>query len=230
MRFREYWEQLFSVLFPPLCVGCDEVLLHQEEFLCAACQFHLPVNDHYLFPNNDVIKRFWGKAEVCMAASYLSFEKSSVVQNIIHQLKYKGRYRIGQHLGAMFGKALLASPYFQSVDVVVPIPLHVKKKRARGYNQSEYIARGIAKAMGLPMNNKSLIRCVNTASQTTKQRLDRFDNMENVFATENIEAIEGLHVLLVDDVLTTGATLASAAHLLKETAGCQISIAVLAMA
>jgi len=198
--------------------------------MCTSCQYHLPINDHHLFRENELTKRLLGKATLYTGAAYLSFSQSSLVQAMVHKLKYRNGYTIGQHLGLCFGNRLQLSPFYLDVDMIVPVPLHRKKQKDRGYNQSEYIAAGIAEAMKLPLNAKDLIRIVHTDSQTQKSRLDRYENMEDAFQCTDPERFRGRHILLVDDVLTTGATITSAARTLIEQGDCKVSIAVLAMA
>lgn len=230
MQIKSYWESFVSILFPPLCVSCENVLVHQEEFICTACGFHLPVNDHYLFEENELTKRLLGKAAIETGSAYLSFSKSSLVQTMIHKLKYRKDYRIGTCLGQWFGSQLSTAPLYVDVDIVVPLPLHQKKKRLRGYNQSVYIAQGIAEAMSLPVNTTDFIRVRNTVSQTKKSRFDRYDNVEDAFICIDPAAFEDKHILLVDDVLTTGASIASAARTLLAQCRCKVSVGVLAMA
>jgi len=230
MSLKTYWDGFVSLFFPPLCVACDEVLIHQEHLLCASCSFRLPVNDQHLFAENEAVKRLKGKADVSMASAYLSFTKSSLVQSLIHKLKYKRRRDIGLFLGEQLGRQLAESPLYATVDLIVPIPIHKKKLRTRGYNQSEQIALGIAKAMDLPVDTQSFVRLVHKQSQTRQQRLDRYENVENVFACADPERLRNRHVLLVDDVLTTGATMASAIATLKKATGCKVSVATLAIA
>jgi len=225
-----YWDGFVSLFFPPLCAACDGVLLHQEHLLCASCSFRLPVNDQHLFAENEAVRRLRGKADVSMASAYLSFTKSSSVQSLIHKLKYQRRRDVGLFLGEQLGRELAKSPLYATVDLIVPIPIHKKKLRIRGYNQSEQIALGISKAMGLPVDTQSFVRSVHKESQTRQQRLDRYENVENVFACADPERIKDRHILLVDDVLTTGATMASAIATLKKAAGCEVSVATLAIA
>ncbi|GHE28501.1 ComF family protein [Sphingobacterium griseoflavum] len=229
MHLRRYWDSFIAVLFPSVCASCEKVLLQQEELLCSYCEFHLPINDHYLFLDNEAMRRIKHKAPVEMAAAFLSFAKSSLVQTMIHKLKYGQGTAIGMYLGRRLGHQLLASPHFHQIDLIIPIPLHKKKQRKRGYNQSEYIARGIAEVLKVQLDTVNFIRPMNTASQTSMGRMDRYDNVENIFACLNMQALVGKHILLVDDVLTTGATIASAARTLDRN-GCRVSVAVLAMA
>ena len=230
MKIKSYWKGFISILFPPLCVSCENVLLHQEDFICTSCRFHLPVNDHHLFKENELTKRLLGKAAIDAGAAYLSFAKSSLVQVMIHKLKYKEDYRVGIYLGQDFGQQLKQSSLYRDIDVVVPMPLHRKKQRSRGYNQTDYIARGIAETMSLPINNTDFRRVVDTDTQTKKSRMERYENVEHVFVCAKPAAFAGKHILLVDDVLTTGATMASAVRTLQESAGCRVSVAVLALA
>lgn len=230
MQLRRYWDGFVAILFPRLCASCEQVLVQQEEFLCTYCQFHLPINDHYLFADNEAARRLRGKATVEMAAAYLSFAQSSLVQKLIHRLKYGNAHEVGIYLGRQFGQQLLRSPFFNRIDVIVPIPLHKKKERLRGYNQSEDIAKGIAEVLRCAVNTTDFIRTVNSNSQTTMNKTDRYDNVEGVFDCLTLTPFFNKHILLVDDVLTTGATLAAAAATLSEKANCRVSVAALAMA
>lgn len=229
MQVRRYWDSFIAILFPPLCASCENVLLNQEELLCSYCQYHLPINDHYLFLDNELMRRLQFKAPIEMGAAFLSFSKSSLVQTMIHKLKYGKAFDIGIYLGRQFGQQLLISPFFRQLDLIVPVPLHHKKKKARGYNQSEYIAQGLAEVLKLEIDTTSLVRLVNSPSQTTMSRMDRYENVEDVFACLDVQALAGKNILLVDDVLTTAATIASAARALAEQ-GCRVYIAVLAIA
>ncbi len=229
MQFRRYWDSFIAILFPPLCASCENVLLNQEELLCSYCQYHLPINDHHLFSDNEVMRRIQFKAPIEMGAAFLSFSKSSLIQTMIHKLKYGKAFDIGIYLGRQFGQQLLVSPFFRELDIIVPLPLHHKKKKARGYNQSECIAQGLAEVLKLDIDTTRLVRLVNSPSQTTMGRMDRYENVEDVFACLDAEALAGKNILLVDDVLTTGATIASAARTLAEKGG-RVYIAVLAIA
>lgn len=229
MQIRRHWDSFLSILFPPLCASCENVLLNQEEFLCSYCQFHLPVNDHHLFAENEAMRRLKFKAEIEMAAAFLSFSESSLVQTLMHKLKYQNELEIGFYLGHEFGKQLLTSAHFKNIDLVVPVPLHPKKRKSRGYNQCDSVAEGIASVLKLPVNTVDLVRRLNNPSQTSMSRMERYDNAENVFSCLNPILFTGKHVLLVDDVLTTGATIGSAAQVLN-SAGSRVSVATLAIA
>lgn len=229
MQIRRHWDSFVSILFPPLCASCENVLLHQEAFLCSYCQFHLPVNDHYLFSDNEAMRRIQYQATIEMAAAFLSFSESSLVQTLMHKLKYENELQVGLYLGNEFGRQLLTSPHFNNIDLVVPVPLHPKKKKSRGYNQCDSVAQGIASVLKLPVNTIDFVRLLNNPSQTNMHRMERYDNVENIFSCVHPAAFEGKHVLLVDDVLTTGATIGSAARSLN-SAGARVSVAALAMA
>lgn len=231
-KLDRYWHGLLHILFPQRCAGCDTVLIHQEHILCSTCLYHLPQTDHHKDTENETAKQLWGKVKFQYAASMLTLSKSSRVQRIIHQLKYGQQPEIGIYLGKMYGQILLENPIVDRVDIIVPIPIHSIKKRKRGYNQSEYFAMGLSEALNIPFDTTCLKRTLNSVSQTRKSRIDRYDNVENAFAfvpqtggkqTPN-------HVLLVDDVITTGATIAAAAQQLIDGLGCTVSIVTIARA
>jgi ComF family protein len=191
---------------------------------------HLPVTDFHLHADNPVSQLFWGRVPVHHAASYFYFHKGSRVQHLIHQLKYKGREDIGVYIGRQYGRLLQDSPLFGDVSAIIPVPLHPKKLRKRGYNQSEAFARGLARSMVANVDVYSLIRKEVTDTQTRKSRFKRWENVSEVFDLPDPSSLEGKHVLLVDDVVTTGATLESCIQTLLKPANVKVSIATIACA
>ena len=173
---------------------------------------------------------FAGRIPVCRAVAFCFFRQGNIMQNIIHQLKYAGNTEIGIYLGHLFGLSLAESKIFEMVDIILPIPLHKKKLKKRGYNQSVYIAKGIAKALSKPIDTTSLARVVATSTQTKKTRYARWENISDVFQLTAPEKLAGKHILLVDDVVTTGSTIESAAQQLLQLEGTKISVACLGFA
>lgn len=170
-------------------------------------------------------KVFWGRAQLVNTAALYTFQKKSKVQHLIHQLKYKGRVDVGIHLGKILGADLIKAESFKDITTVIPVPLHPDKQRKRGYNQSEQFAIGLAKAMEIEMDATSFIRTVDTSTQTRKSRFARWENVKEIFKVNAPEKLANKHVLLVDDVITTGATLESAAHILLSIEGVKLSVA-----
>ena len=173
---------------------------------------------------------FAGRVPIFRATAFYSFHKGGIVQHLIHQLKYKGKMEIGSYLGFLFGLALLESEDFQSIDLILPVPLHPHKKQKRGYNQSEIICNGIVEGMKKQHNYNLLVRTVDTQTQTQKSRYNRWENVSQIFKVIQPEILTGKHILLVDDVVTTGATLEAAAQTLLEIPNTKVSIACLAYA
>lgn len=221
---------LIGLLFPELCNGCGNSIYHGESFLCSKCLFTIPYTDYHLYPENKVAKQFWGRVPVHAAMALLYFKKEGKVQNIIHNLKYKGQTGLGIKLGEMIGERLNSAPDYANIDLIVPVPLHKNKERSRGYNQSQLIASGISVVLNVNVNPDLLIRTVTTDTQTKKGRYMRFENMRTVFSVKNREDLAGKHILLVDDVITTGATLEACALELHKYGIKKLSIAAVAFA
>lgn len=223
-------EDLINLIFPRICAACGESLLKQEETICLSCEFHLPRTNFHLVLDNPVCRLFWGKVKLESAASYLYFNKGNKVQRLIHQLKYKGRKDIGICLGRQYGHYLKVSPFFNTAQVIIPVPLHAKKLKQRGYNQSEQFAVGLGESMIIPVFPEALYRKKDTGTQTKKSRFLRWQNVDDVFEVKNPGSLEMKHVLLVDDVITTGATLESCINTLSAIRGIRVSVVTIAVA
>jgi len=219
---------LINLLFPDLCNACGNILYHGEALICTTCLYDLPFTDYHLYAANPVARQFWGRVPIHAAMSFLYFGKGSRVQQMIHALKYKGRTQLGVRLGEMLGTALLKANLYQGITMIIPVPLHKKQERNRGYNQSKCIADGIALVLNVPVENECITRIKRTESQTKKTRFNRYLNMTTVFSVINPAKLENQYILLVDDVMTTGSTLEACATLLLEHKLHRLSIATLA--
>ncbi|MGY2130749.1 ComF family protein [Hymenobacter sp. HD11105] len=221
-----------SLIFPQVCLACTESLARGEDHICTGCRAQLPYTDyHKLSPNdNPLARKFWGKLPVRHSLSYLRFLRRGRVQHLLHQLKYQGQQDVGRVLGRWYGAELSDFGLASEFDLIVPVPLHPRKLAKRGYNQSDSFAEGLSLSLNVPWNATALRRNEHTASQTRKNRTERWQNVAEVFEVAAPESVLGKRILVVDDVLTTGATLeACAAALLA--AGCsQVSIATIACA
>jgi ComF family protein len=224
------WNDLFSLFFPEVCIACGNSLSLNEEMVCTSCVLHLPRTHFAGIPDNPVSRVFWGRADLYSATALYYFTKGGRVQHLLHQLKYKGHKKIGYFLGQLLGDELADSPYFNSVEVVIPVPLHPRKKRMRGYNQSEMIAEGICRVLHARLDTTTLYRSRFSETQTRKGRFKRWENVKDIFDVTATEKLLDKHVLLVDDVITTGATLESCTLALKKIPGIRISIACVAYA
>jgi ComF family protein len=221
---------LFSLFFPNLCLGCGQPLIKGEEVVCSICHFHLPKTYFHNDPDNPLNRVFWGRVNIEAVAAYLYFNKGSNVQHLLHQLKYKNRPEIGVRIGKWYGLELRQADIFRDAGLIVPVPLHPRKFRRRGYNQSETFAEGLAAVMKAELETGCLYRRVDSKTQTRKARYNRWENVENIFGVKHPERITGRHILLVDDVMTTGATLESCTQALLEVSGVKVSIATIAYA
>jgi len=223
-------DDFISLLFPRICAACGNSLWKQEETVCLSCEFHLPRTNFHLSLENLVSRLFWGRVNLESAAAYLYFNKGTKVQRLIHQLKYKGRRDIGIYFGRQYGQHLRYSPFFQTVQLIVPVPLHTKKLMQRGYNQSEQFAIGLGESMKIPVDPDAICRRKETETQTKKSRFRRWQNVADVFEVKDPGSLAMKHVLLVDDVITTGATLESCIRALSSIHGIRISVATIAVA
>lgn len=217
-----------SLVFPKVCYACGKSLYKSEECICTHCLYHLPQTNFHLYPDNPVIKLFWGRAPIHSASSLYSFSKGGKVQQMIHHLKYRGKKEIGTSLGKYYGRELKKSPLFSTIEMVVPVPLHSKKLKRRGYNQSETFAMGIADAMKVAFPGEVITRTEASETQTRKSRFARWKNVEDVFTVTQPEKLESKHILLVDDVITTGSTLEACARRILDVPGAKVSVATIA--
>lgn len=218
----------FNLIFPKLCCACNNALLKNEQIICVRCTLNLPKTNFHNDKENPVNKVFWGRVVIEMASSFYVFSKKSKVQNLLHNLKYKGVKEVGFVTGEMFGHELKDSKYFQDIDYIIPVPLHKHKLKKRGYNQSEWIANGLSKSMKVPVDINTLYRKKDSQTQTKKSKYKRWENVGEIFGLAN-EGLKGKRILLVDDVVTTGATIEACAQVLKQQE-CKILVATLAYA
>ncbi len=223
-------DDLLSLFYPRLCAGCETPLVKGEEILCLGCMADLPKTGFEKTADNPVAQIFWGRADIRLATSFCTFDKGGIVQHLMHQLKYKGSKEVGEKLGRLFGSDLIRSAPYREVELLVPVPLHPKRERKRGYNQSAEIGRGMSAAMGIPLLNGTLVRNHYSATQTNKGRFERWENVRELFSVQHPELLEGKHLLLVDDVVTTGATLEACAQEVLKIPGTIVSVATIACA
>ena len=223
-------KSLVNLFFPRVCAACGNILLEGEDTVCTTCRFLLPKTGYEQHPNNPMAQMFYGQMPFNAVMAEFFFSKTGKVQHLIHGLKYHHCRENGIFLGQEIGKSLLQAADYQRIDCILPIPLHPKKEKIRGYNQSHVIAEGISQTTSVPIAENCLVRSVFTDTQTKKSREDRWQNVKDIFEVKNTEKLKGKHVLLVDDVLTTGATLMSAGRALMQVEGIKISVATAACA
>ncbi|MFH0865599.1 MAG: ComF family protein [Bacteroidota bacterium] len=224
------FSDFLSLIYPRICMACGKSLMKYEKCICTFCMYHLPRTNFHKEKENPVSKLFWGKINIESASAYYYFYKKGKVQQLMHQLKYKGQKEIGIFLGSLYGKELAISPWFNKANYIVPVPLHPKKEKIRGYNQSEIFALGLSEGMKIPVDTHTLIKTSATETQTKKSRFSRWENVKEVFTLQNAERFKNKHILLVDDVITTGATIESCVLKLQQSEGIKISVVSMAYA
>ncbi|TFG40561.1 MAG: ComF family protein [Bacteroidia bacterium] len=228
--FYDLWDDFISLLFPRLCYACGNHLLRNETLICTECYVIIPRTNYHKEETNPVAQLFWGRCQIEKAAAFSFYNKGSRIQNLIHSLKYKGIKEIGFELGRIYALSLKSSGFITDIDLIIPVPLHPVKKRIRGFNQSDLISTGIAEVTGLPVDTGSLTRSAMSASQTRRSRYDRWTNVEGIFHVTEPARITGQHILLVDDVVTTGSTIESCANELLKVKGVRVSVLAIAFA
>lgn len=221
---------LVHLFYPHNCIGCGSDIVEKENVLCLECINDLPHTNFAIHANNPVEKIFWGRIPITAGMSEFYFSKSSIIQNCIHEFKYRGNRKVGLYLGKMMGKSLLNSNRYLKIDMLIPLPLFTEKEFKRGFNQSSILCAGIHEILNIPVITKNVIRIVHTETQTKKGRTERWENVEKSFAVLDPESLKEKHILLVDDVITTGATLEACGAEILKVEGVQLSIATLAIA
>lgn len=221
--------KLIDLLYPATCASCNQALQNTNAPVCLNCILNLPVIINSTTQHIKIMQKFDGKVNINDAKSYLLFEKGNVAQKLVHNLKYKNNKEIGIWLGKKFGEELLHSDNADKIDLIMPIPLHHTKQKQRGYNQAEVIAEGLSAVLEIPIVADGLIKTTNNTSQTKKDRFERYLNTTNLFVINDQLDLQNKHIYLIDDVLTTGATLEAAAQVLIDN-GCQVYIRTIASA
>lgn len=225
----ELWEDFVSLFYPCYCVACSEGLVKGEELICTYCMAQMPQTDYHIHIQNSLKQRLANRIPLKFAMVLFKFSKDGRVQHLLHALKYKNHPEIGVMLGKLYGEKMKEVGLYQMFDLIIPVPLHPSRKRKRGYNQSAKFAEGLSEKLNVPYSDKEIIRAIKTDTQTRKTKLKRWNNVEEIFRSNSNEIV-GKRILLVDDVITTGATIEACAQVLL-TSGCaELSIACIAEA
>ncbi len=225
------WNDILNLFFPPLCVVCDERLTESEEFLCVSCLSKLPIADVHNFCDSELEKLLAGRFPFHKAISFTVYQKEGMMQRIVHRFKYGDDSALAYFMGELCGTAFVGKNVVDDIDVLIPVPLHTRRMRERGYNQSEEIARGISSKLSIPVCADILCRKINNPPQAqTQSRMERWRNVKNIFHVEDETYLVGKHILLVDDVITTGSTLEACAKALLDVEGVRISVFALSAA
>ena len=217
-------KDLFYLFYPNICANCNEQLLQNEKVICTFCRHDLPLTNFQSYTKNKVSRIFSGRITIEKAYALLFFRKQGVTKNLIHALKYKGNEEVGVFFGNWIGEIVAKNKEFSTVDFIVPVPIHAKKKKIRGYNQVTKFGECLSMHLKVPLNEDILIRQSATKTQTLKSRFERFNDLESKFLARNTSIFKEKHILIIDDVITTGATLEACAKELLKTPGVKISI------
>ncbi len=218
-----------TLLLPVVCFGCNAHLYRGEKHLCTVCRHHLPLTEYNFNVENPVDRIFYGRINVKKANSFVFFTDYGIVKNLMHHLKYKGQEQIGEFLGDWFGQILLENNHLTGIDYVIPVPLHKRKLRKRGYNQSSLFAQRLAFYLKSTYSDNLLVKTANTRTQTKKTRLSRWYDNRSLYEITNVDLLKNKKILLVDDVITTGATMEMCATVIKNIPGTTVYIASMAV-
>lgn len=227
---RKWAFELTGVFYPEICEACDDLLIPGERIFCTRCMISLPQTGFHRQTDNPVARQFWGKVHLQSAAACWYFQKGGNVQRLLHRLKYEHKPEIGVRAGELYGLQLIQSSDFRDVNMILPVPLHPRKLKIRGYNQAASFGEGLAHTMQVEMKQDILLRSRHTSTQTKKSRFARYLNVGTAFFVADPGKINQKHVLLVDDVITTGSTLEACAIKLQETSNVKVSVASIAYA
>jgi ComF family protein len=230
LSVQELKRGFIHLFYPRICEGCNKPLLTAETILCLSCDAQLPQTAYHHIPDNETALRFAGRIPFSYATTFAYFTNEGLLQHLLHGLKYGGKKEIGYFLGTCLGNAIKSTGWANEIDLIIPVPLHPAKEAKRGYNQSLLIARGIGDVLQKPVAADVLIRTRDTESQTRKTRTERVDNMTAAFRLDEQQQLAGKHILICDDVLTTGATIEACALALQTAENIKISIATIGIA
>lgn len=223
-----FLKDLFYIFYPKICVVCDEKLVENESLICTTCRHDLPLTNFQDYRNNKITQTFYGRVLIEKGYSLLFYQKEGITKQLIHALKYKGSEEIGAFFGNWLGELLKENKEFDVIDCVIPVPLHHKKLKERGYNQVSKFGQRLSFFLNVPFIENELIRISSTKTQTFKARFERFTNIDTKFALQNPNQFYNKHILLIDDVITTGATLEACAKEFLKTENCKISVLTMA--
>lgn len=220
---------LINLFYPKICAGCESILLQDEKVICTRCRHEIPQTQHLTIAYNEAFQKFYGKIPIEFALAFFYFHKKGIVQEMVHKLKYKGHEEIGTAIGIWYAEELKNFAPLQDVSCIVPVPLHPKKQRERGYNQMTSFGKALSEQLQIPYNETVLIRNLYTKTQTKKNRLGRTEIGKNVFDITSTISLKGNHIVLIDDVITTGSTLEKCCAALLKIPDVKISIICMAM-
>ena len=225
--FKDVTNALTHLIFPHLCEGCASPDLPEKEYLCSFCYSQLPETLFFASENNPVEKLFIGRLMVEMAGAQFYYTRNSLMRKLMHEFKYKGHISLGRYLGNLMATGICHSKRFNEIDFIVPIPLYNKKEHKRGYNQAQVLAESLSLTLNKPVIKNLVLKELDSESQTKKNRIERWNNAEANYIVLETELLDNKHILLVDDVVTTGATIEACGRALKKSTNCKISIATL---
>lgn len=223
------WKHLLNLFFPKSCAGCDSFLLSNEKVICTHCRHEIPLTNHHKIEENEIFQKFYGRIPLEFGSALFYFHKKGIVQELMHKLKYKGQEEIGEVIGNWYSEELKEVEVFKNIDFIIPVPLHKKRLKERGYNQVEKFGRALSSKLEIPFNDQLLYRKLYTKTQTKKDLLGRADVISTVFDVSFTENHHNKHFLLIDDVLTTGSTLEACSRALLKIPNAKISIICMAM-
>ncbi len=229
-NIKDITDDFLSLFLPRPCLSCRAHLVRGEEVLCTGCLLAMARTDFHSRRDNMLEQAFWGRCQVERAAAFSVYNRGSRIRKLIHLLKYEGRQDVGRMLGGLYGSVLSGSGFMDGIDMIIPVPLDAARERRRGYNQSLCIAEGLASLRGLPVRSDILCRTGKSGSQTRRGRYERWENVEGLFTVRKSDLIRGRHLLVVDDVITTGSTIEACVNALHDAGDVKVSVVSLAVA